>query len=223
MFEALIFDCDGVLVDSEVLAQEVELSALAGIGLNYGRDEFTQRFTGTSAEDMNAAVAEDFYNRFGRPIAPEFFDELGAALELAYRQHLQPIAGAREMAASWSKLKAVASSSSRALVQLKLDKVGLADVFHPHIITAEQGRAKPHPDLFLLAAEALGVDAFRCVVIEDSVNGVKAGARAGMHVIGLSAGRHCSPGHQAQLAAHGAHWVCGSFSEVAQRLDVDVR
>ncbi len=218
-FDALIFDCDGVLVDSEVLAQEVELKALASIGLNYPRDDFTQRFTGTSAEDMNAAVAADYEANFGQPIPPSFFDELGAAIEQAYRQHLQPIPGAIELAQTWSSAKAVASSSSADMVALKLNKVGLTDCFHPHIFTAEHGRAKPHPDLFQLAAASLEIDSSRCVVIEDSVNGVLAACRAGMHVIGLHAGGHCLAGHDALLAASGADRVCGSFDEVAAYLE----
>ena len=218
MFDALIFDCDGVLVDSEVLAQEVELAALAGIGLDYPRDEFTRRFTGTSAEDMNAAVAEDFYHRFGRPIPADFFDELGSAIHCAYAQQLQPIEGAAAMATAWSKPKAVASSSSGPLVELKLRKVGLADEFYPHVFTADNARAKPHPDLFLMAASALRTDTARCVVVEDSVNGVTAAKRAGMQVIGFIGGAHCEGAHADTLRQGGADWVFENFAQVADFL-----
>jgi HAD superfamily hydrolase (TIGR01509 family) len=218
VFNALIFDCDGVLVDSEVLAQEVELAALAAIGLDYPRDEFTRRFTGTSAEDMNAAVAEDFHHRFGRPIPAGFFDELGSAIHRAYAQHLQPIEGAVQLAAAWSKPKAVASSSSAPLVELKLRKAGLAEVFYPHVFTADHGRAKPHPDLFLMAASALGTNTARCVVVEDSVNGVTAAKRAGMQVIGFTGGAHCDDAHADTLKQGGADWVFENFAQVADFL-----
>ncbi len=223
MFDALIFDCDGVLVDSEVLAQQVELTALADIGLNYAPEEFTRRFTGTSAEDMNAVIAAEYQARFARPIAAKFFEQLAEAIHHAYLHHLEPIAGAVELANTWPKLKAVASSSSADLVSLKLSKVGLADLFYPHVYTADHARAKPHPDLFLMAARKLGVDPGQCVVVEDSVNGVVAAKRAGAQVIGFTGGGHCAENQHLALRQSGADWTFADFDQVADFLAIQVR
>lgn len=222
MFAALIFDCDGVLVDSEVLAQRVELAALSDIGLEYAPEEFTRRFTGSSAQDMNAAIAEEFQSRFSQPIPPYFFDQLAQAIHRAYEQHLDPIEGAVELATAWPTLKAVASSSSADLVSLKLGKVGLREVFHPHVFTADHARAKPHPDLFLMAARELGVDPAQCLVLEDSVNGVTAAKRAGAQVIGFTGGAHCTDHQHLELKQSGADWTFAHFDEVADFLSIKI-
>ena len=113
---------------------------------------------------------------------------------------------------------AVASSSSHALVKLKLAKVGLHETFHPYVYTADQARAKPHPDLFLMAADALAVAPSHSVVIEDSVNGVLAAKRAGMSVIGFTGGAHCSAEHADELSQSGADWTFSHFEEVSSFL-----
>ena len=143
---------------------------------------------------------------------------MDAAVRHAYATALEIIPGADQLARAWPHAKAVASSSSQQLVELKLARVGLGDVFGDSIFTADNFRAKPHPDLFLASADHLNIHPQSCVVVEDSVNGVIAAKRAGMKVIGFTGGGHCLPDHPTLLTESGADWVFDSFSGIKQLL-----
>ena len=214
MICAIIFDCDGVLVDSEVLAHEVESEVLDGIGLHYDRHEFTTRFMGMSDKAFFAALEADGLARLGRSIIGEIRPAMGEGMRIAIEQRLTEVPGALRAVASVRHAKAVASSSTVHRLGVKLRKTGLWDHFAPHVYSAEHvTHAKPAPDLFLHAASALGVGPAHCLVIEDSVNGVLAGRAAGMRVWGFGGGGHMDDRLTARLSDAGAERIVANWAE----------
>ena len=213
MISAVIFDCDGVLIDSEVLALEVELVALAGIGLAYDRGEFQARFMGMNNDAFFAALEEDSRVRRGAPLPPGFRDSCHARYHALLDTRLTEVPGALPAIASFPHPKAVASSSEAPALEKRLRKVGLWEHFVPHIYSADHvTRSKPAPDLFLHAAEALQVPPAACLVLEDSANGVAGARAAGMRVWGFLGGGHMDRTGGARLLAAGAerlvqHWA----------------
>jgi len=214
MIEAVIFDCDGVLVDSEVLAVEVETQMLAELGLVYDHALFKARFMGMSDAAFFAELDADCREKLGIPLPLDF---AGRCRERLYREvgvRLVEVAGARKAVAGLTRKKAVASSSTLEKLHIKLARAALWDHFAPHVYGADHVRhAKPAPDLFLYAAERLGTAPSACLVIEDSVNGVLAGVSAGMLVWGFAGGGHMDSGSRARLAAAGSERIVDSWAE----------
>jgi HAD superfamily hydrolase (TIGR01509 family) len=204
----LIFDCDGVLVDSEPLACAVQAEQLAKAGFAITAEQVAFRYAGMSAADMRRAMEREF----GRALPEDHEVRSAEALSALFRRELRPVAGMPELLDELDAhgiARGVASSSSPPRLELALRIVGFWDRFAPHIFSASMvSRGKPAPDLFLLAARALGSDPADCIVIEDSVPGVGAARAAGMTAIGFCAGSHCSPGHAERLLAAGATHVC---------------
>lgn len=222
-FEAILFDCDGVLVDSEKIYVDVEREHLARIGLNYDLDEYMDRFQGLGATDFWAALDRD-HRAIGKGPLPETFaDDLDADTMDRINRELTEISGIKQLLEVHDGPRAVASSSRLRRLIHKLQHTGLYDFFEPHVYSGEQvENGKPAPDLFLFAAARLGVAPAKCLVIEDSANGVKAGLAAGMTVWGFVGGGHSHDGHREQLAAAGAHRVIDSHDDLAKLLVGDV-
>ncbi|MGL5733427.1 MAG: HAD-IA family hydrolase, partial [Beijerinckiaceae bacterium] len=150
---------------------------------------------------------------FGAKIPADFPAQLTARTLARFSLELQPIAGVRETILALPHPRCVASSSAPERLAVSLGKTGLADVFGDAVFSATMvARGKPAPDLFLLAAEKMGHSARDCVVIEDSVSGVKAGVAAGMRVIGFTGGSHCQPGHAQILKDAGAAAVIAEMA-----------
>lgn len=217
--EAVLFDCDGVLVDSEVIALDIERSYLDAIGLRYGAQEYSERFIGLSDAAYRASIEADHERRLGKTLSPDFF----AAMKQAYRarlaSHLAPVPGAAETLKGWAGPKAVASSSALAQLEIKLRLTHLWELVSPHVYSAEQVRAgKPAPDVFLFAAERIGQLPQACLVIEDSLNGVLAGVAAGMRVWGFAGGGHADPGLTARLVELGAEQSFATHSDLRAAL-----
>jgi len=218
VFEAVIFDCDGVLVDSEVLAVEVELMSLAEIGLTYDEEEFKARFMGMSTPAFYDALDADHRAQRGRPL-PEGFRDLCSARYRAAWHRLGEVPGARDAVAKVSRLKAVASSSSDDALSRKLKLTDLWEPFAPNIYSADHvTHAKPAPDLFLYAAEALNVAAEKCLVFEDSGNGVRAARAAGMTVWAFMGGGHMNDAIGQRLLAAGAERLVRDWREASLAL-----
>lgn len=214
-FSALIFDCDGVLVNSEQIVQAIELRHLERCGLIYSPEDFANRFTGTADDEFFALLNEDAIKITGKNLPGHFKEDLMSAVGLAIRKDLVEVEGARSFASSMTHVKAVASSSGHHHLTEKLSMTGLLALFGEHVYSADAvDRGKPAPDVFLHAAASLRVDPAACVVIEDSLNGVVAAKRAGMRVIGFTGGGHCLPGHGQKLAAAGADHVVEHFKEI---------
>jgi len=192
---AVIFDCDGTLVDSEPLAAVAWERALAPYGYALTADDL-ERSVGLPYPTVHAYFAE----RAGLPSAPAFWRELSRELFALIDAELRPFAdavgAARALRAQGVRV-AVASSSVRERLERTLHRAGLLDAFHATVAGDEVARGKPAPDMFLAAAERLGVAPADCVVIEDSPPGVEAGLAAGMVTLAV-----CRvPGTEASLAA----------------------
>ena len=184
--DLIIFDCDGVLVDSEVLSCRCLSEVLAGYGINLGLDQALDLFLGRSV----AAVLEH-YGALGRSIPDQFPAELRAGVRAAFLSALRPIEGVSSLLECLRIPHCVASSSDVDRVSFSLSLTGLAPHFDCRLYTSQMvEHGKPAPDLFLYAAERMQVDPHRTLVIEDSISGVKAGKAAGMTVWGFVGGSH---------------------------------
>ncbi|WP_115006821.1 HAD family hydrolase [Xanthomonas campestris] len=214
--DLLIFDCDGVLVDSEPLACAVLAQALQQHGVDIGIDGVQQHFLGRSLGSVRTHV-----QTLGRTLPDTFERDLNAALLARFANELQPM---RDVAALLDALptpRCVASSSHLERVRLCLKVTGLVGYFGAHIYTAELvARGKPAPDLFLLAAARMQVAPASCLVIEDSPSGVQAACAAGMQVWGFTGGGHhrATAAAAALLTAAGASQVFADMPEVAAAL-----
>jgi HAD superfamily hydrolase (TIGR01509 family) len=219
LISAVIFDCDGVLVDSEVLALEVELAILAEQGLSFDREDYVTRFMGLSYEAFHTVIDAEAQKRLGRSISEDIRGELAQRLRQTMIARLTEVPGAVAAVAGTPLLKAVASSSTREGLERKLKQVGLWTHFEPHVYSADHvAKAKPAPDLFLHAAEKLGVRPDECLVLEDSVNGVIAGRAAGMRVWGFLGGGHVHDRLGERLMAAGAERLVADWPEAARLL-----
>ena len=183
MPELIIFDCDGVLVDSEPLSNQVIADIMTEIGIPMTREEAIQQFAGGSLQRVNDFVI----SKTGK--------ELPGGLEEVYRERsyalfekeLQPIPGIQKVLKTINKKRCVASNGPLHKMKLNLGLTGLLEYFGEDLFSAyEIGHWKPDPTLFLHAAEAMGYPPDQCLVIEDSVHGVHAAKAAGMRVLGFS-------------------------------------
>ena len=215
-FDALIFDCDGVLVDSEVIAIASEREILASWGLQYEFQTFVSRFVGLHNRDFHAAIATDAVAA-GLSLPEDFGMQMQANNWKRYETELRPIDGVLEVVAAFAGVQAVASSSEADKLARKLQMTGLHDAFAPHIYSADLvSRGKPAPDLFLHTADQINARPGACVVIEDSVNGVKAALAAGMTAWGFTGGGHADAGLGERLAMAGADMVFYSHKEISR-------
>ncbi|MCC7361516.1 MAG: HAD family hydrolase [Anaerolineales bacterium] len=179
----IIFDCDGVLVDSEPLANRVLAEALADLGLHLTLEETMQQFVGRSVSACEAHIAA----LTGRPVPAGFTPDWQARTLAAFRAGLEPVPGVRAALDALPYPRCVASSSNPERIALALSLTGLTDYFDGRLFSATQvARSKPAPDLFLFAAHTLGAAPERCVVVEDSRFGAQAGVAAGMRVLGYA-------------------------------------
>lgn len=175
----IIFDCDGTLVDSEVLSNEVLVEAVAEHGLLLSVDEAVTSFRGGKMADCVAQLE----TRLGRPLPADFVPSLRARTAAAFRSRLRPVAGAVELVRSLSPSICVASSGPVEKIELSLSLTGLLPFFRGRIFSSyEVGSWKPAPDLFLHAARILGAAPADCAVVDDSLPGIHAGLAAGMMV-----------------------------------------
>jgi HAD superfamily hydrolase (TIGR01509 family) len=184
--DLIIFDCDGVLVDSELLSCGCLSEVLAGYGINLGVDQALDLFLGRST-----TAVLDHYGALGRLIPEQFSTELRAGVRAAFLAALCPIEGVSSVLEGLQIPHCVASSSDFDRVSFSLSLTGLAPHFDSRLYTSQMvERGKPAPDLFLYAAERMRADPRRTLVIEDSVSGVAAGKAAGMTVWGFVGGSH---------------------------------
>lgn len=214
--DLLIFDCDGVLVDSEVLVMEVESALLTAAGFPLTVDEIAQRYVGLSYPAMMADLAAIH----GRPVPQELSSRVQAAALARFPDHLRPVAGIDRLLAGLRGPRCVASSSDLGRITLSLSVTGLDAYFRPDTIFSAQmvARGKPAPDLFLLAARTLAADPARCVVIEDSPYGVTAAVAAGMTPVGFVGGGHARPELAGRLLAAGAADVVAGADDLGRYL-----
>lgn len=205
----IIFDCDGVLIDSEIVAARLEAEAITELGLPMTAETICTRFAGTTTKE----VWQTLERELGRPLPPGFFETHLAHVREVFARELEPIPGARVAVEGLDVPFCVASSTRMPALLANLATCGLADLFDGRVFSASQvKRAKPAPDVFMFAASQMGADPADCLVIEDSVAGVTAARRAGMTVAGFIGGSHVTAGHDARLTAAGAAEI---FSRLA--------
>ena len=207
--ELIIFDCDGVLVDSEIVACRIDARELGRLGFRLTAEEVAARFIGHGTQDMlDALEAEQ-----GIRVPEGFRDQLLAATLNAFADELTAVPNVVQTLELLHLPLCVASSSDVTRIEYSLELTGLARFFAGYIFSAQMvARGKPYPDLFQFAARSLGAAPAACLVIEDSVAGVQAGSAAGMKVFGYTGASHCTDGHDVRLRKAGASTV---FNEMA--------
>ncbi len=215
-FDAIIFDFDGVLLESE-LAVNIELAELlTELGHPHSTSEAIRHYTGLSGEDFIATVEK----RIGARLPPEFQERMKQKSVLALKEGIEEVAGAADFVRALPPdlPKAVASSSSSRWIRGHLEHLGLADAFGDHVYSGREHvtRGKPAPDIYLHAAKCLGVAIERSVIIEDSEVGVRGALASGATVIGLAAASHCLDGHADALRASGVRHIANSFDELGE-------
>ena len=212
-FDAVLFDCDGVLVDSERITNGVLRDMLEELGWKLTREECMRLFVGKAVKDERALIEA----HTGQPLTDDWLVRFRERRNVGLIGGVQPIRGAvGTVAVIHDRLDgriACASGADRFKVELQLDKCGLMPYFDGRIFSGhEMPRSKPAPDVYLAAAAALGADPGRCAVVEDTVTGVAAGLAAGATVFGYSPPE---AGHDAPQALRGAGAV-HIFNDMAQ-------
>ncbi len=217
-YAALLFDFDGVLIESEYIGNKHLADYLTSIGHPTTPEESMANFMGYSGVDFLERI-EAF---IARPLPDDFHIVRAAEDDRVMAAGIDEVAGAvgfvRSLPASLPK--AVVSSSSTRWISRHLAHIGLTDAFGDHIYSGREHvtRGKPAPDLYLYGAAQLGVPIADCAIIEDSIVGATGAVASGGYVIGLCAGSHCAPDHRDRLKAVGVDEVAASFDEVARLL-----
>jgi HAD superfamily hydrolase (TIGR01509 family) len=182
-FDLVIFDCDGVLVDSERLAIRVEAEIVTGLGWSLTESDIVERFVGRSAAHMH----QEIERHLGRSI--DWDSEFEARYREVFEAELEPVPGIIEALREIALPTCVASSGSHDRMRFILGKTELLDEFRGRIFSVDDvENGKPAPDIFLHAAKEMGASPARCAVVEDSASGVSAGLAAGMTVFGYCGG-----------------------------------
>jgi HAD superfamily hydrolase (TIGR01509 family) len=218
--EAIIFDFDGVLLESEHEGNRLIAETLTALGHPTTLDDALTHFVGLNGRDFADAVEA----WIGAPVPDRFRELMSAERDRVLRDGMAQVAGAAAFVRSLSTSMpiAVASSSSVQWVRTHLGHLGLADAFGEHVYSGREHveRGKPAPDLYLHAASALGANIRNTVIVEDSEVGVTGALASGATVIGLVAGAHCLGGHADRLRRRGVRHIAGSFVELRALLDL---
>ena len=214
--QLIVFDFDGVLVDSEVLSNQVLASVLTELGYPLTPAESHRRFTGLNVRAVRQAVEGDR----GRPLAAEFEAMVREQAHRRIATELTMVAGADTLLRGLDGPRCIASNSSPVWIDLALRATGLDAFFLPQcrFSAAQVAKGKPAPDLFIHAATAMAVDPTACVVIEDSVHGVRGARTAGMRVLGFTGASHIEAGHDAILREAGVEAVFDDFTQLPDLL-----
>jgi len=212
-FDLVIFDCDGVVVDSERIVHEVFADFIRSLGADLDTARMNELFLGRRLEDCLAIVE----GMTGKPAPHDALDRYRARRDRVLREQVQPIEGVREVLEGLTVPYCIASSGDHAKMRTTLGATGLLPLFEGRLYSGtEVAAGKPAPDVFLLAAERMGAAPARTAVIEDSVNGVLAGCAAGMTVFGFAG---LAPA--AELAAAGATCTFRQMRELPALLSED--
>lgn len=215
MTALLIFDCDGVLVDSENIALRILSETMGEYGTAMSVEACRDAFMGRH----NADIVRGMEARVGRPLPGEA-GRLRDRMLARMARELQPIPGVADVLRRLHGPRCVASSSDPERLRLTLGWTGLLPFFGEAIFSGvDVPRGKPAPDLFLHAAASMGVAPGDAIVIEDSVLGVQAGVAAGMRVIGFAGGSHCDAAHPDRLREAGASAVVATMSDMLPHLE----
>ncbi len=215
-FEHIVFDCDGVLVDSESLSMEADVRLLKEYGVSAKGSDLMARFVGRTCEIMWQELAD----QHKLPLPADFKNWYEDRMTRIYRDELQIVTDVQAMLAALPIAASCASNSTRRMLRLKLDVTGLAPIFGDRAYSIDDvANPKPAPDLYLHAAHTAGADPQRCVAVEDSRAGATAAVAAGMTVLGFIGTHHDQIKAAAALRAAGVVHVFDSMSELPALLD----
>ncbi|ESY71852.1 MULTISPECIES: HAD family hydrolase [unclassified Mesorhizobium] len=213
--ELVIFDCDGVLVDSEALSVSALLGVIKLAGGNFSEDAAYEHFLGKSMKSVREILGRDF----GLDITDSHLTEMRVELMRRFREELKPIAGVKEMLPRLGLPFCVASSGTLDRIRYALEVTGLLGLMEPHLFSASMvAKGKPAPDLFLHAAASMRAQPRKCLVVEDSPAGIAAARAAGMRVFAFSGGSHAgNPTLKARLASSEPDFI---FADMLQLPDL---
>ena len=217
-FGGIIFDFDGVLIDSEYVGNRHVAEFLTAAGYPTTTEQAMARFMGLSGANFIEAIER----WIGGPIPDSFASARADEDARILRDGIDEVAGAVDFVNGLPRdlPRAIASSSSTRWIERHLHHIGLRSAFGDHLYSGKEhvARGKPAPDLYLHAAAAIGVAITDCAIIEDSPVGATGAIASGAFVIGLCAGNHCGPDHEAVLRELGVSAIARSFAEVARLL-----
>ncbi len=210
----LILDFDGVVADSETIANALLAESITEIGVPTTMDDCIRHFMGKRWEDCRLAIVD----WIGAPLPEDFEDRHRTRSRVAMRRDVGPVAGVAAFLDEHPHLaRCVASSSSPEWLDHCVDKFGMRSHFGTNLFSATKvANGKPAPDIFLLAASSMNAAPESCVVIEDSPSGVIGARAAGMTVIGFLGASHIRDGHAERLRTAGAHHLAADYAEVAR-------
>ncbi len=213
--DGIIFDFDGVLIESEYVGNQQIARTLTGLGYPTTVEQALASFVGLGGREfLDAVVAH-----IGEPVPDAFHEARKAEDARVLADGIDVIVGAVEFVRGLpAKLpRAIASSSTTHWIETHLAHIGLRDVFGPHIYSGREHvtRGKPAPDIYLFAARQIGIEITRTLIIEDSPVGVRGAVASGAHVVGLAVGQHCGPRHAEILWQAGAPTVACDFAAIA--------
>lgn len=212
-FDLIIFDCDGVLVDSEIIASQVESRLLTDAGYPISAEEMGERFSGMTWQNILLAIEKEV----SIPLSASLIDKSEKLLDARLERDVKVIEGVKFALSRLTTQRCICSNSSSQRLDMMLTKVGLKPYFEPNIFSAKDlgpDRVKPKPDIFLHAAQQFGVSPDRAIVIEDSVHGIHGARAAGMRVIGFTGASHTYPSHADRLTDAGAETVISRMSDL---------
>lgn len=209
--ELVIFDCDGVLIDSEILYCRIDAEEFTRAGYPITAAEFARKFVGISFENTLKMVAEET----GRPLPDDVAERVNARCAETIPAELRAVTGIADLLDRIDLPVCVASNTATERLRWNLDIAGLLPRLDPHVFSAKMvKRGKPAPDLFWHAAKQFDVAPERCLVIEDSTVGVGAARAAGMPALGFVGGQHCWPELAGQLRSAGAFDVASTCGDI---------
>jgi HAD superfamily hydrolase (TIGR01509 family) len=212
--DLIVFDCDGVLVDSEIISCRAHAEILTRHGYPITSEQVFDRFLGRSTRQARIEIESEL----GRRLPDHFHGDLQDELFRSFQETLEPVPHVAEALDAISQAVCVASSGSQERMRVSLGRTGLYDRFAPNIFSASQvPRGKPAPDLFLFAAAHMQIPPECCLVVEDSLPGIAGAVAAGMTVLGFHGGSHCQPGYGDTLRVAGAHQI---FDDMRQLPDL---
>ena len=212
-FDLILFDCDGVLVDSEIIAAQVESKLLRDSGFDITAEDMCVRFAGMDWKNILLTIEKES----DIPLSASLIDKSEKLLDAALAQRVKIIDGVKFALSKITEQRCICSNSSSPRLDMMLTKVGLKPYFAPHIYSAKDlgpDRVKPKPDIFLHAAQQFKVPPEKCLVIEDSTHGVHGAKAAGMRVVGFTGASHTYPSHADRLTDAGAETVISRMMDL---------
>jgi HAD superfamily hydrolase (TIGR01509 family) len=211
--ELVIFDCDGVLVDSEIIAARIDTELLREAGVEIEVEDFISRYAGLTFTETALRVEKDY----GVPLQASIIDRSRKLLDERLGREVQAIEGARAAVLSVRGPRCVCSNSPTERLEAMLGRTGLLPLFSDNVFSGRAipgGKPKPAPDVFLHAAKVMNVSPAACFVLEDSVHGIQGARAAGMRVIGFTGGAHSWLGHADALTEAGAETVIRRWADL---------